>query len=248
MRGDDGFDSFDWATWGADDQDEAPSADGPTELGANGHHAAPGRDTDADTEADEAPSAGWVAAGGVLHWEEPDETATDPRAEADSPLAADDLDLPEGAPDAPRVHAVHAWLLRQRARQQDALGALLLARREQHIEPDEPPARRPRRHAEPAAAPLDLAITEHEAAINEYDTLLAALEDQTAHAGPGHTLVEYYLWLTEHLAALAAAPEAASGDAAPATLAAARWRGAALASLAARGRVERMTAPSADED
>lgn len=249
---DDGFDGFDWNAWAEDDVGEDSSAlDGTRAASANGHRTAPDRD-EAGATPDEAPASGWVSSGGVLHWEEPDAPADDPRAEADSPLAADDLALPEGAPDAPRVRAVHAWILRQRTREQDALGNLLLARRaqqtEDHTEVDEPPARRPRRNRPaPETDLLDLAIAEHEAATGEYDTLLAALEDHAAHAGPGRVLVEYYLWLTEHLAAMAAAPAAAAGNAAPTTPEAARWRGGALAALAVRGRVERVSAPATDD-
>lgn len=250
---DDGFDRFNWDAWAEDDASEDSGAlDGANGASANGHRAArdsgePGGEPGAAP--DHAPAAGWVSAGGVLHWEEPDEQAEDPRAEADSPLAADDLALPEGAPDAPRVRAVHAWIMRQRAREQDTLGSLLLARREQRTsDEEEPPARRPRRnHPTPAADPVDLAIAEHEAATDEYDALLAALEDHAAHAGPGRVLIEYYLWLSEHLAALAAAPEAAAGDAAPTTPGTARWRGRALAALAVRGRVERVSAPATDD-
>lgn len=250
---DDGFDRFDWDAWAEDDAGEDASAlDGANGASANGHRATAERDEsgrEVGAGSDDVPATGWVSSGGVLHWEEPDAWAEDPRAEADSPLAADDLALPEGAPDAPRVRAVHAWILRQRAREQAALGELLLTRREQRTnDDDEPPTRRSRRNRPaPEADPVDLAITEHEAATDEYDALLAALEDHATHAGPGRALVEYYLWLSEHLAALAAAPEAAAGDAVPTTPEAARWRGGALAALAVRGRVERVSAPATDD-
>lgn len=246
---DDGFDRFDWPAWaeddpaqspaGADDSNGSNGSDGP-----NGHRAIPGERAPSADES--AASAGWVSSGGVLRWDEPDDAASDPLAEAESPLAADDIALPEGAPDAPRVRAVRAWMLRQRARARDALGDVLLAQREQRAGADAPPSRHARRR-EPDISPLDLALAEQQAAEEEYDALLTALEDHAAHSGPGRVLIEYFLWVSDRLATLAAAPEAAQGDAPPATREAAAWRGRALAALAARRRVERVSAPSTED-
>lgn len=255
---DDGFDEDGWADddLPADHDGEGAASD--TADGRNGHSQQSARllqlgDGDAlaraDEEADEeATKEGWVVAGGVARWEAPEDTAN-PTTEAASPLAAEELTLPEGAPDAPRVRAVHAWIVRQRADEHEALGALLLAQREQraHDDAQPQPRRRGAHGGEPEPSPLDLTLAEHQSAADEYDALLAALEEQAAHSGPGRALVEYYLWLVEHLAALAAAPEAASAARPPATLAAAGWRGRAQAALGVRGRVERMTAPPAEE-
>jgi hypothetical protein len=258
---DDGFDDFDEDGWANDDlpaDHDGEDTGSDAGDGRNGHSRQSARLLQpgdggalvrADAEADEgATSEGWLIAGGVARWEAPDDVAN-PHAEADSPLAADGLTLPEGAPDAPRVRAVHAWIVRQRADEDEALGALLLAQREQRAHDDAQP--QPRRRgaypSEPEPSPLDLTLAEHQSAADEYDALLAALEEHAAHSGPGRALVEYYLWLVEHLATLAAEPEAASAARPPATLAAAGWRGRAQAALGVRGRVERMTAPPAEE-
>jgi hypothetical protein len=255
---DDGFGDVGEDGWADDlpaDRD-AEGAGSDAAAGRNGHsrHDAcllqPG-DGDvlarAEGETEAAASEGWVVAGGVARWEAP-EDAANPRTEAASPLAADELTLPEGAPDAPRVRAVHAWIVRQRADEDEALGALLLAQREQRAHDDaQPPRRRDAHRGEPELSPLDLTLAEHQSAADEYDALLAALEEHAAHGGPSRALVEYYLWLVEHLATLAAEPEATSAARPPATLAAAGWRGRAQAALGVRGRVERMTAPPLEE-
>lgn len=247
---DDDAEHFDWNTWAEDDPNASARANHANGGASNGHRAgARDADTAADDVANAAPDAsgaGWVASGGVMHWEEPESEAADPRAEAESPLAADELDMPEGAPGAPRVRAVHAWMVRQRVRLTDALGELLLAQRDQRAA-EPPPSRRASRRADIEISPLELAIAEHQAAADEYDALLAALEEHAAHAGPGQALVDFYLWLSDHLAEQAAMPEAAVGAAPPTTRETAAWRGHAMAALAARGRVERMTAPALDE-
>jgi hypothetical protein len=191
---------------------------------------------------------GWVSRGGVLRWEEA-ETETDREAEIHSPLAADDFELPAGAPDAPRVRAVHAWLMRRRAVEHDALGELLLAQRTQREAEDASPSplRRMRHAEERGASSLDLAIVEHQAAAGEYEALVEALDAQVTHGGGGHALVEYHLWLGEHLTDLAAEPEAATATQPPTTLAAAAWLGRAQAALAARGRVERVSMPEPED-
>ncbi len=252
---DDGFDDFGEDGWADDDLPADHGGEGAgsdVADGRDGHSRQSPRllqsgDGDAlaraDEEADEgATSEGWVVAGGVARWEASEDTAN-------PPAEADELTLPEGAPDAPRVRAVHAWIVRQRADEYEALGALLLAQHEQraHDDAQAQPRRRSAHRGEPEPSPLDLTLAEHQSAADEYDALLAALEEHATHSGPGRALVEYYLWLVEHLAALAAEPEAASAARPPATLAAAGWRGRAQAALGVRGRVERMTAPPAEE-
>lgn len=250
---DDNFDGFDWSAWAEDDAVGA--------HGGNGRHDGPAgalrgggagfTRSEEDSAADNADAApgGWVTTGGVVHWEEPDDATDDPQKEAQSPLAADELDLPLGAPDAPRVRAVHAWIIRQRAARYETMGALLLQQREQHADEDtaeRPGRRRPHRGTE-ESAPLELAIAEHQAAADEYDALLETLDDFGAHSGAGRVLVEYYLWLAEHLATLAAAPEAATAASTAHSLAEAAWRGRAHAAIGVRGRVERVTAPAPEE-
>jgi hypothetical protein len=252
--GDDGLDDFDWTDWAADDTESAHDGAGGQDgvAGQNGHAGWETRGARAESalpdEDSDTAGEGWVVSGGVVRWEAPSE-ADDPRLEAQSPLAADDVALPDGAPDAPRVRAVHAWIARRRAGEHEALGDLLLAQREQRAAEEErhPPTRRRARSGAPEPSPLELALAEHQGAADEYDALLATLDDHDAHSGPGRALVEYYLWLVEHLAALAADPEARAGADQPSTLAAASWRGRAEAALAVRRRVERVTAPAAED-
>lgn len=233
--------------WADEDPEPTLGLDGTAASGRNGH--ASGRDVSGEEDAREAKDEdtapeGWSVSGGVVHWEGPEEVG-DLRAEADSPLAAEDLDLPAGAPDAPRVRAVHAWLARQWIAERDALGTLQLALRERRPEADEGTPRR-RRNTTPPASPLDLEIAQHQAAADEYDALLAALAEQAAHAGPGQVLVGYYLWLVERLETLALAAEAKAAT--PTTLAEAEWRGRAETGLAARRRIERVMAPTPDDE
>ena len=246
---DDGFDDFDWNAWGepGNENDDSASGEAADRAAINGHgHVPPGERSSEDSE---GRRAGWVTAGGVVQWEEP-EGEPDPQIEGESPLAADDLAMPEGAPDAPRVRAVHAWIVRQRAREMDALGGLLMTQRAQRVVDDEQrPARgRGARRQEAQFSPLELAITEHQAAADEYATQLEQLDEQVAHAGSGMALVEYHLWLTDYLAELAASPDADDTAGPASTRAGAIWRGRALATLAVRGRVERVSAPFAEED
>jgi hypothetical protein len=243
-------DAFDSDAW-ADERSNAFGGDGRYDSGAGWMN---GRESDqpsppepGDEEDEAATEEGLVASGGVIHWDEP-EDASDPQAELSSPLGNEEVELPPGAPPGPRVRAVHAWLLRKREDEHAAMGNLLLAQREQRVADDtELAPRRRAQRGEPEASPLELAIAEHEGAAVEYEELLAALDEHILHAGTGRALVEYYLWLTEHLAALAAQPEAASADAPPRTPAVASWLGHAQAALAARSRVERMTAPDQDD-
>lgn len=253
--GNDGFDGFDWSAWAEDEELADPAG------GTNGrHHGTPGAldgrgrgsslpGGESAAEDEERTQAGWVSAGGVVRWEEPDELADDPRAEAESPLAADELELPQGAPDAPRVRAVHAWIVRQRITQHEAMGVLLLQQRERRADEDaqDRPPRRQSRHGAHDVSPLELTIAEHQAAADEYDVVLEALDDLAAHSGAGQVLVEFHLWLAEHLAALATAPEAAAAAEMPGNLAEAAWRGRAQAALGVRGRVERVTAPPLED-
>ncbi len=191
---------------------------------------------------------GWVSRGGVLRWEEA-EAETDREAEIHSPLAADDVELPAGAPDVPRVRAVHAWLMRRRAAEHDALGELLLAQRTQRESEDASLStmRRIRHAEERGASSLELASAEHQAAADEYEALVEALDAQVTHSGSGSVLVEYHLWLGEHLNELAVQPEAAKASQPPTTLAVAAWLGRAQAALAARGRVERVSLPEPED-
>ncbi|HEU0028114.1 MAG TPA: hypothetical protein VFQ25_13455, partial [Ktedonobacterales bacterium] len=132
----DGWDSFDWATRGVTPGGGASAPDGDGEHGANGASNGmlrrPLADEDEESSGRQAPG-GWVARGGVLRWnasDEEDAQADAPlREEARSPWAAEDFDLPLGAPPAPRVRAVRAWLARRRMREADLIGELLLERR-----------------------------------------------------------------------------------------------------------------------
>src|SRR5690349_10794695 len=97
----------------------------PLDVGLNGHGAGAGGPGPYSAEAEDSedesgptpPGGRWVSRGGVMRWEEPPaegEAPPDPRAEAGSRWAADDVELPPGAPEGARVRAVRAWLLRQR--------------------------------------------------------------------------------------------------------------------------------------
>jgi hypothetical protein len=245
-----GWDSFDWET----------VSDGATHSGQR----EPGATPDADE--DETASVGeWVSQGGVLHWEEPegtpDDIASDLRREAQSPWASETLTLPLGAPDALRVRGVRAWLARQRMLENEAMGMLLLERRQQSPHDDDDTAER-RAQAAGETHPLDIALAEHQAALAEYESLLAALDEVGMHNGPGRVLVEYHFLLGDRIATLAASPEAPDDFAetqlfttiersqaqAPVTpVSRAEWDGRAGAVLQTRRRVERMTAPEEEE-
>lgn len=264
---DKGWDTFDFSAWGAE-----ASSDGLS--GRNGRNDAsesadnPGEEGDAERTVPHRPAGKWISQGGVLNWEEPDDFGDqgEPtiREEAESVWAADDVDLPAGAPDAARVRAARAWLALQRQREVDALGMLLLERRE--IYGDEEPERDVKGRTHREENPLDLALAEHQAAVEEYEAMLAALDNIIAHNGPARALVEFYLWLSERLAELARAPEAPAGFAAslllapvedeesaepgepaPTPRASAEWQGRAEAVTQTRRRVERVTAPEPEE-
>lgn len=241
----DSWDSFNWDVLSDD-------------VSLNGH-------SDLDAAHEESASEGeWVSQGGVLHWEEPEGTpediASDLRREARSPWAAESLTLPLGAPDALRVRAVRAWLARQRMLENEAMGVLLLERRQQMASEGGETERHGRATSD--VHPLDIALAEHQAAIAEYESLLEALDEIGMHNGPGRVLVEYHFLLGDRLAALATAPEAPDDFAEielfmtierqpPATavtpLSRAEWEGRAGAVLQTRRRVERMSAPEEEE-
>lgn len=234
-------------------------------AGANGHGTSPyGAE-----EEDEATSAGepgraaggrWVSRGGVLIWEEPEEAAEPTTTnEAESQWAADELELPPGAPAGARIRAVRAWLLARRQAEHEALGMLLLEQR--RAQPPEEEESRFARRGPREESPLELAMAEHEAAADEYERLYDALADLETHNGPQRLLVEFYLTVTDRLAELANAPEAPPGFAPglrvagqagqvsqPASRrAASEWQGRASAVTQARRRIERVTAPEIEE-
>ncbi|HEU5344968.1 MAG TPA: hypothetical protein VFX31_13425 [Ktedonobacterales bacterium] len=274
----DDWDQFDSAHWNvASDSDESGAADRPSSGDEDAHYSdgflRPAL-ADVDDEAPTTRQAGdgrWVTQGGVLRWQANDAhessddegTETPLREAAESSWAADDLQLPLGAPAATRLRAVRAWLARRRLRETELIGALLLERRRLAGHPaddDESAA-----ISEPSDPndPLALALTEAQAAADEYETLLALLAETRAHVGPQSALVEYYLAITERLAALAAQP-AAPADFASAALFAeierppasggptppqrSEWEGRAGATLATRRRVEQVTATEPDDD
>lgn len=210
--------------------------------------------------ADGEPRAGWVHEGGVLRWDEPDGSGeparVDLRAEARSMWAADDLDLPLGTPAPVRLRGVRAWLARQRLLEDEAQGMLLLERRQLGQADDAGSS-----FAEQGDDPLALALVEHQAAAAEFEAQLEMLSDIESHSGQGQALVEFYLWLSERLAALAVAP-AAPADFAPGILLAqdasdvqragdararAEWTGHAGSVQAARRRVEQVSAPEPED-
>jgi hypothetical protein len=255
------------------DDEERPSWGlEPAPLGANGHGANPwgaGFNSDqveitkdGDTGDEEAPAKGhWVTRGGVLFWEEPetyDESgALDLRAEAASEWAADDLNLPLGAPDSLRIRALRAWLARRRLEESDTLGILLLERR--RLYPGTLDDVLPRRQAPAESSPLDLEMLERQSASEEYERYLEQLTDLQAHGALRRLLVEFYLALSERVGELANM-SAAPADFAPELRVAERpgageasqeeraeWRGRSEAAMLARRRVERVTAPEEEE-
>jgi hypothetical protein len=259
--GDDERDGFDFDAWGENPSGDATDAgDG---VSANG--VAHPRDED------ERPREGhWVSQGGVLRWEEADgeDVASDLRAEAGSRWAADDLDLPLGAPDTARIRAVRAWLARQHLLENEAIGFLLLERRrmqggdkdEERGAGEETAQRADRSPAEDD--PITLAMLEHQAEIEEYEGMLGALDNLAVHTGLSRVLVEFYLMINERLLDLASAPQApedfarrhflpmverAPAATRPSARSQAEWQGHAEAVLLARRRVERMSAPEPED-
>ena len=255
----DDWDGFNWSTWG-----ESPSGNHngaspkPSDFIEPSDEYRASDDDRPDGESEPAAPGTWVSLGGVMHWEGDEPAQANPQTEAASQWADDSLDLPPGVPDAARVRAAHAWILRQRALESEAIGQLLLARRELQSGGDE--------QATETGSPLDLELAEHQAAVEEYERLVTALDDITAHNGPAHVMVEFYLTLTERLAELAAAPEAPADFAErlllvpvedeeaatgaktlPTPQAEAQWRGRSEAVIQARRRVERVTSPEPED-
>ncbi len=268
-HGGDGWDAFDWSAI-----PDSPSTNGHSQLTHGAHpaegfaHLASGmgderRSTEEEGHPTEARRGQWVSRGGILDWDTGDEDAHEEgsgglRAEAGSHWAEDEVDLPPGAPDTLRIRAARAWIVRQRMLETEAQGILLLERRHEQGEDVTTQAS--------SDAPLEIALSEHQGAIEAYDSLLAALEDLTAHTGPSRVLVEFYFWLNEQLASLAAAPEAPAElaerllltpMAAPASTVApqtpstprsvAEWQGRMEAMLQARRRVEYVSAPEPED-
>lgn len=265
-RDSDEWDSFNFDAWGAESRTNGHSSNqnGASMLRPEGSDA-----EEDDLVPSETPDGEghWVSSGGVLRWEtnsDEEEPIPDPRAEAKSHWADDDVDLPPGAPDTLRIRSAHAWLVRRRALESEAQGELLLERRRIYGSGDDE-AEQPRRGFQ-EESPLDIALAEHQSAIEEYERLIEELDQTIDHSGPARALVEYYLYLTERLAELASAPEAPAEFAEKLLLipvedeesssapkrsvsprAAAEWSGRAEAVLQARRRVERVTAPEEDD-
>ena len=202
--GNDDWDRFDWNSWGEDSAHDESEPEDDTQQTDPGHSAHTGK---REKRRVPAPVGQWVSVGGILHWEEADDDDVSPdqdvRSEAASIWADDLVDLPPGAPDAARVRAARAWLLKQRKLEAQALGYLLLEQRKEQRARELDPA------AESAdTSYLELALAEQQAALDEYDTLLQQLDDVADHSGANRALVEYYLILTDRIVEAAAAPEA----------------------------------------
>jgi hypothetical protein len=263
-RGSDDWDGFDFDAWGAETAANGDAG------GANGHSGKLRQNSIDSSEEPDQDEGRWVSQGGVLRWEAPDdeeESTPDPRAEARSRWADDEVDLPLGTPDALRIRSAHAWLVKQRALESEAQGELLLERRRIFGPSVDEGAEghQPRRDAH-EDSPLDVALAEHQASIEEYERLIEELDATVDHSGPARALVEYYLFLTERLAELASAPaapaefaarlllvpvedeEASSGPKRPVSpRESAEWQGRAEAVLQARRRVERVSAPEPED-
>ena len=235
----------------------------PNQDGRNGRNTpdSPGEEQEEDKK------ASWVSRGGILQWEESEEEGHEGQSkagsEAASRWAADTIDLPPGAPDHLRVRSLRAWLLRRRLLETEEMGQLLLERRRSGAGEDS---------EEPPDSPLELALLERQAAIEVYEALVESLDEMASHSGPARLLVEYYLWLNERLVMLADAAEAPADFAARAMLPppdsadegigaesseseespptarrVAQWQGRAQAALAARRRIEQVSAPEPEE-
>lgn len=265
---DDGWDSFDWQSWGRDERSNGGHAANGHQLGdVEDDRGARLDDDEAQVEA-ERPQGKWVSQGGVMRWETPDDEDAAPslQDEARSPFAADDFALPAGAPDAARVRAVRAWLARQRQRAGEAMGFLLMERRQ--LQSSDSERETPGRAAAPERDdPLELALAEHQMTMQEYERLIEALDEILTHSGPARALIEYHLWLTERLAQVAREPEAPASFAAQLLLVEvedeeqdtgsprppttprshAEWEGRAEADLKTRRRVEWVSAPETEE-
>ncbi len=281
---DDDWERFDDAHWGVAPDANESGADGHAQRPAEEHsdHYGDGFLRPALADVDEAAASGaggaghWVTQGGVLRWQaderddDDDEGTEAPlREEALSAWAADEVDLPLGAPATARLRAVRAWLARRRLRETELIGALLLERRRltsptsTDDDADDADARPTAEAPENPHDPLALALVEAQAAADEYETLLGLLDETRSHVGPQAALVEYYLALTDRLATLAAQPAApasfaetvlfaeierqpASAKLTPANHS--EWEGRASAALAARKRVEQVTTAEPEDD
>jgi hypothetical protein len=270
---DNGWDSFDWQQWGADEP-TGNGHDGNDRLRDDQRNLSDQLGDDRRTQFEDESAEGarpegkWVTDGGVMRWETP-EDAEEPstlRDEANSPFANDDFTVPAGAPPVARVRAVRAWLARQRERAGDAIGYLLLERR-QLQSADSGRDTGSRGDSAGGDDPVELALAEHQATMQEYEQLLEALDDIVTHSGPTRALIEYHLWLSERLAQLARAPEAPASFAAqlllvevedeeqtepqPLVVTGARshaeWEGRAEAAVKTRRRVEWVSASEAEE-
>jgi hypothetical protein len=271
---DNGWDGFDWQSWGGDES-AGNGHDGNDHLRDDQRDLSDQLGDDRRTQLEdesaegERPEGKWVTDGGVMRWETPEDAEDNGtlRDEARSPFAADDFTVPAGAPPAARVRAVRAWLARQRERASDAIGYLLIERRQ--LQSAESGRDTGSRADAGGDDPLELALTEHQATMQEYEQLLEALDDTVTHSGPTRALIEYHLWLSERLALLARAPEAPASFAAQLLLvevedeeqtetqpsagagASARshaeWEGRAEAAVKTRRRVEWVSASEAEE-
>ncbi|MGO8947566.1 MAG: hypothetical protein ACLQUY_07865 [Ktedonobacterales bacterium] len=263
---DNDWDTFDFERWGAEADHDG--ADGRQYETTHAGLRNPATDQPDD-------EAGWVSQGGILHWMEPGaeefEKPSDARTEAKSRWASDSIDLPPGAPDNLRLRSLRAWLLRQRLVETEALGELLLERRQlaaSHEESeDSPPVSEVTEDS-----PLELELTTRQAAIEVYEALVESLDEMATHSGPARVLVEYYLWLNERLALLiATAPaqldvssfpmlapldsvdeSASSAEAhqseSPATAhSIAQWQGRLQAALQTRRRIEQVSTPEPED-
>src|SRR5262249_53152815 len=259
----DGGEGFTWSTWGEDG-----SPDGTGEGRQQPSDEAQDKGMEDSAGEVDATEGRWGSQGGVLRWEAggDEEKVASAQAEVKSQWAEEGVELPQGAPESLRIRAAHAWLARQRAMEAQEQGLLLLERRlrgSQEAEKDTADPQRQRGLAE--ESPLDIALAEHQAAIEEDERLVEELDDIAAHNGPARVLVEYHLYLTERLAELARAPEAPAefaeqlllvpvedeeavvGAKAPVSpRAEAEWQGRAGAVLQARRRVEKVTAPESE--
>src|SRR5262249_59877114 len=133
-------------------------------------------------EAGAAREGRWVSQGGVLRWEAPEgeDEERNSRAEANSPWAEEEVDLPSGAPETLRLRATHAWLVRQRALEAEAQGLLLLERRKIQ-EPEEDESAVSPRRGSVEESPLEVALAEHQAAIEEDERLIGQLDEDATH-------------------------------------------------------------------
>ncbi|HZS77112.1 MAG TPA: hypothetical protein VFA41_10915 [Ktedonobacteraceae bacterium] len=123
---------------------------------------------------------------------------------SDELLAADDLRLPESADILVRLHAVRAWLERQRKEATLDVGRAALALQEAMESPVEElrPRRRAMREGDSFTARLNAAqqaLRKAQERLSAYEEAQSLLEDCVAHTSGQRVLVEYYLTLEELL-------------------------------------------------